>query len=108
MHEDTRAALKKAKEAAHKVMLYSGHSLSRQLADIDTACGFFASLHDQTKSEMGVLKARLEAKVDERTLQTAQEELRTARAEIRDLTEAIGKYNCIYTVLTLVGTCLPS
>ncbi len=59
-HEDTRTALKKAKEAAHRA-----------------------------KAEAEGLRTRLEVKVDERTLQTAQEELSSARAEIRDLSEAL-------------------
>lgn len=60
-HEDTRAALKRAKEVAHKA-----------------------------KGDAEAAKARLDVKGDERALQAALEELANARAEIRDLTEAVG------------------
>ncbi|EWM22485.1 conserved unknown protein [Nannochloropsis gaditana] len=59
-HEDTRGAWKKAKEAAQRA-----------------------------KGEAEVLRARLAARTDERALQTAQEELGSARAEVRDLGEAL-------------------
>ncbi len=49
----------------------------------------------QAKGEAEAIRARLEVKGDERALQAAQEELANARAEIRDLTEAVGALCCV-------------
>lgn len=46
----------------------------------------------QAKAEAEGLRARLDVKGDERALQAAQEELANARAEVRDLTDAVGAW----------------
>jgi hypothetical protein len=61
----------------------------------------------QAKGEAEGLKARLEVKGDERALQAAQEELANARAEIRDLTEAVGACCCALSCLAVPCLALP-
>lgn len=74
-HEDTRGAWKKARDGAQRA-----------------------------KAEAEGLRARLDVKGDERLLQAAQEELGNARAEVRDLTDAVGK-QAVVTCCSVVHAC---
>lgn len=57
----------------------------------------------QAKAEAEGLRARLDVKGDERALQAAQEELANARAEVRDLTDAVGACRAVSYCAVLSG-----